>query len=252
MTTSEFSTNEVFLSVVVPAYNEAERLPKTLRRLHDYLVASAFSYEIIVVLDGPTDNTRGIIRDMAREISHLRIIDRFTNRGKGYTVKEGMLNACGKIRLFTDADNSTDIAHITQMLPLFDRGCDLVIASRSPKDAAGAGQTVAQPAYRLILSRVGNFLVQRLVFRGIWDTHCGFKAFGREVAARIFALSEIEGWGFDIEVLALAQALNYKVGIIPARWVNDRRSHMGLLDYIKALRDTLKVRKRMRRLDFAG
>lgn len=247
---SRNNLSQIFLSVVVPVYNEAERLPKTLRRLHEYLVASVFSYEILVVLDGPTDNTREILSGISREISNLRIIDRSINRGKGYTVKEGMLNASGKIRLFTDADNSTDIAHITQMLPLFDRGYDLVIASRSPKDVAGAEQMVAQPAYRLILSRVGNFLVQRLVFRGIWDTHCGFKAFSREVAVRIFALSEIDRWGFDIEVLALAQALNYKVGIIPAKWVNDSRSHMGLLDYIRALRDTLKVRTRMRRLDF--
>ena len=246
----EFS-GEIFLSVVVPVYNEAERLPKTLRRLHEYLMASAFSYEILVVLDGPTDNTRDILSAILREISNLRVIDRSINRGKGYTVREGILNAAGKIRLFTDADNSTDIAHIAQMLPLFDRGYDLVIASRNPRDAVGAEQTVAQPIYRLILSRIGNFLVQRLVFRGIWDTHCGFKAFSREAAVRIFALSEIDGWGFDIEVLALAQAFNYKVGIIPARWINDSRSHMGLLDYIKALRETLKVRTRMRRLDFA-
>jgi dolichyl-phosphate beta-glucosyltransferase len=245
------STGEIFLSVVVPVYNEAARLPRTLRRLHEYLAARSFSYEILVVLDGPTDNTREVLNEISREVSNLRVIDRATNRGKGYSVKEGILNASGKIRLFTDADNSTDIAHIAQMLPLFDRGCDLAIASRSPKDALGAEQVVAQPIYRLILSRVGNFLVQRLVFRGIWDTHCGFKAFSREVAVRIFALSEIDGWGFDIEVLALAQALNYKVGIIPARWVNDSRSHMGLLDYIKALRETLKVRTRMRRLDVA-
>lgn len=246
--TLEQSKGKILLSVVVPVYNEAHRLPKTLRRLHEYLAASAFSYEIIVVLDGPTDNTRTVLSAISREISNLRILDRKANRGKGFSVREGILNAAGEIRLFTDADNSTDIAHVAQMLPHFDRGSDLVIASRNPKDAAGAEQAVAQPFYRLFLSRVGNFLVQRLVFEGIWDTHCGFKAFRPEAARRIFALTEIDGWGFDIEVLALARALNFKIGIIPAHWINDSRSHMGLFDYVRALRETISLRKRIRRL----
>jgi dolichyl-phosphate beta-glucosyltransferase len=236
----------IFLSVVVPAYNEAERLPRTLRRLHDYLSASAFSYEIIVVLDGPTDKTRNVLQPIFGEIARLRVIDRETNRGKGFTVKEGILSATGEIRLFTDADNSTDIAHLEQMLPLFEQGCDLVIASRNPKDADGAKQIVAQPFYRLFLSRFGNVLVRRLILKGIWDTHCGFKAFRPDAARKIFGLSEIDGWGFDIEVLALARALNYRIGIIPARWVNDSRSHMGLRDYWRALREILALRKRMR------
>ena len=239
---------EIFLSVIVPVYNEAARLPKTLRRLHEYLAASSFSYEIVVVLDGPTDGTREVLSEIAGEIANLRVIDRAVNHGKGYTVKEGILNATGQIRLFTDADNSTDITHIAHMLPLFDAGCDIVIASRNDKDASGARQVVAQPFYRWFLSRVGNFLVQRLVFRGIWDTHCGFKAFRPKAAARIFASTEIDGWGFDIEILALARAFNFKIGIIPAQWINDNRSHMGLSDYIRALRDTLRLKARMRRL----
>ena len=243
----EKSEEQIFLSVIVPVYNEAERLPRTLHRLHDYLSVGAFSYEILVVLDGPNDNTKEILNGISGEISNLRIIDRETNRGKGFTVKEGILKALGKIRLFTDADNSTDIAHVAQMLPLFEQGCDLVIASRSPKDIAGAEQVISQPFYRLFLSRVGNFLVQQLVLKGIWDTHCGFKAFRPEAAKEIFALTEIDGWGFDIEVLALARALNYKIGIIPAHWVNDSRSHMGLADYVRALQETLALRRRMRR-----
>ena len=136
--------SEIELSVVVPAYNEAERIPKTLRRLHEYLGANSFAYEILVVLDGPIDSTREVLREMLFGIPHLKVIDRPVNRGKGFTVKEGMLRAGGRIRLFTDADNSTDIAHFDTMKPFFDDGYDLVIASRSSKDTPDAEQAVPQ------------------------------------------------------------------------------------------------------------
>ena len=232
----------VYLSAVVPAFNEAQRIANTLKRLRDYLAASCFCYEILVVLDGPTDSTRDVLRSLSAEIHHVRIIDRPVNRGKGFTVREGMLEARGRIRLFTDADNSTDIAHFDQMKTLFDEGCDLVIASRNPKDVAGARQTVSQPWYKRSIGKLGNLLVQRVAVPGIWDTQCGFKAFRAEAAVRIFSQSVIEGWGFDIEVLALARRLNYNIGIIPAHWVNDARSHVRNIDYLRVFRDTFKVR----------
>ena len=112
---------DVYLSVIVPAYNEAERLPKTLKRFNEYLTATGFTYEILVALDGPSDRTREVLREMRREIPHLKVIDRPVNHGKGFTVKEGMLRAAGRIRLFTDADNSTDIAHFEKMIAAFQR-----------------------------------------------------------------------------------------------------------------------------------
>jgi dolichyl-phosphate beta-glucosyltransferase len=234
--------SEIDLSVVVPAYNEAERIPKTLRRLHEYLGANSFAYEILVVLDGPIDSTREVLREMLFGIPHLKVIDRPVNRGKGFTVKEGMLRAGGRIRLFTDANNSTDIAHFDTMKPFFDDGYDLVIASRSSKDATDAEQAVPQTWYKRWTGRLGNLFVQILAVRGIWNTQCGFKAFRAEAAERIFSQTRIEGWAFDIEVLALARAFNYKIGIIPAYWVNDVRSHVRPFDYLKVLRDTVKVR----------
>jgi len=164
------TSTDVYLSAVVPAFNEAQRIANTLKRLRDYLAASCFSYEILVVLDGPTDSTRDVLRSLSAEIHHVRIIDRVVNRGKGFTVREGMLEARGQIRLFTDADNSTDIAHFDQMKTLFDEGCDLVIASRNPKDVAGARQTVSQPWYKRSIGKLGNLLVQRVAVPGIWDT----------------------------------------------------------------------------------
>lgn len=238
---------EIQLSVIVPVYNEAERLPKTLQRLHAYLAAGRLTYEIVVVLDGPTDATAEVLRRMSCEIAHLKIIDRAENRGKGYTVKQGMLRAAGEIRLFTDADNSTDIRHFDQMMPLFDQGCDLVIASRNPKDAPEAEQAVPQAAFKRVIGQLGNRIVQSLAVPGIWDTQCGFKAFRAEAAERIFTQTRVDRWGFDIEVLALAQALNYQIGIIPARWVNDERSHVRLTDYFRVLADTVQVWRNLRK-----
>ena len=230
------------VSVIVPAYNEAERLPKTLKRFHEYLSPTGFAYEILVVLDGPWDHTREVLRETICEIAHLKIIDRVVNRGKGFTVKEGLSKACCRIRLLADADNSTDIAHFEKMKPLFDQGYDLVMASRNPKDAPGAQQVVSQALYKRVIGQAGNLFVQLIAVPGIWDTQCGFKAFRAEAAERIFSQAKIDGWGFDIEVLALARALNYKIGIIPARWINDSRTHFVFLDYVRVLRDTLKVR----------
>jgi glycosyltransferase involved in cell wall biosynthesis len=235
-------STDIDLSVIVPAYNEAERISKTLERLQEYLGGNSSSYEILVVLDGPTDNTRDVVQALSGRIENLRIVDRQVNRGKGFTVKEGMLKAAGRLRLFTDADNSTDIAHFEKMKVLFDQGYDLAIASRDSKDVRDAQQSVSQPWYKRLIGHVGNLVVQLLVVRGIWDTQCGFKAFRAEVAERIFSQTVIEGWGFDIEVLALARAFDCKIGIVPAHWVNDDRSHVRSFDYLRVLADTLRIR----------
>jgi len=231
------------LSVIIPAYNEAERIGATLQRINQYLWSGSLTYEIVVVLDGPTDNTREVIGELSKKICHLKVIDRSVNRGKGYTVRQGMLAACGRIRLFCDADNSTDIAHYEKMKPLFDAGHDVVIASRNSKDVPNAEQTVPQAWHKRAIGHFGNVVVQLLAVPGIWDTQCGFKAFRAEASETIFSQATIDGWGFDIEILALARALDYKVGIIPARWINDTRSHVRSIDYLKVLGDTIRVRK---------
>jgi dolichyl-phosphate beta-glucosyltransferase len=238
------SQARVDLSVIIPAYNEAKRLPPTLTRLHNYLGASGLTYEILVVLDGPSDNTRGVVHEL--NLANVKIIDRTVNRGKGYTVKEGMLNASGVIRLFSDADNSTDIAHFEAMKTFFDNGYDLVIASRHSNDVPAAIQAVPQAWYKRLFGRAGNLIVQLLAVPGIWDTQCGFKAFRGDVAERIFSRTTIDGWGFDIEVLVLARALNYRVGIIPAHWINDASSHFGGLDYWRVLCEILRIRHNLK------
>jgi len=233
---------QLYLSVITPAYNEAERLPKTLRRIQEYLSVKTFSYEILVVLDGPTDHTREVLKNMIPEMKNLRIIDRSINRGKGYAVKEGMLQARGQVRLFSDADNSTDISHLDRMLPLLDQGYDLVICSRHPRDALEARQAVGQAWHKRFMGNMGNLFIQLVVVRGIWDTQCGFKAFRDDAAEEIFSQTRIDRWGFDVEVLALARALKYKIGMIPAHWINDARSHVIWSGYLQALWETVMVR----------
>lgn len=235
--------SDTYLSVIVPTYNEAGRIGKALERMNHYLSQAGFTSEIVVVLDGPTDASLDVVQRFAHENGRLKIIDHGENRGKGYTVREGMLKASGRIRLFADADNSTDIAHFDKMKPLFGQGYDVVIASRNPKDAPLAEQVVPQPAYKRAIGQLGNRIVQAVAVPGIWDTQCGFKAFTAEAAERIFTQTTVERWGFDIEVLALARALNYRIGIIPAHWINDDRSHVRPFDYLRVLADTFHVRR---------
>ena len=239
---AEHVFNGVYLSVIIPVYNEAGRLPKTLRRFQEYFSGKPFSYEIIVAADGPRDNTIEVAKKMNSEIKNLRVLERRQNRGKGATVREGMLAAKGKIRLFADADNSTDIEHFDKMRPLFDKGYDVVICSREPRDAPGAKQEYSQPFIKRLAGNMGNLFIQLVAVRGIWDTQCGFKAFRDHAAQNIFSRCRINRWGFDIEILALARALHYKIAIIPANWINDPESHVSFFAYFQVLLETIKIR----------
>lgn len=232
----------MYLSIIIPAYNEAKRIPKTIDTVLAYLEKQAYVWEVVIVIDGASDNTAEIVRKIMATKSNVRIIDRKENRGKGYTVREGMLAASGAIRLFMDADNSTDISHFDKMKSLFDGGCDVVIASRDSKDAGGATQAIAQPLLKRMLGNMGNLFIQIVAVRGIWDTQCGFKAFSATAAQKIFKVSRIDRWGFDIEALALARHFGFKVGIIPAHWINDAQSHVTLGGYIGVIFETIKVR----------
>ncbi len=232
-----------FLSVIIPAYNEAERLPLTLVDIDKHLSRAEYSYEILVVNDGSKDNTAEIVRGMTKMVKNLKLIDNDVNKGKGGVVRQGMLLAKGQIRLFTDADNSTSIDQFNNMLPYFSVGgkesYDVVIGSRTVK---GAKLDPPEPIYRQIPGKLGNLLIQILLLPGIWDTQCGFKAFTAECAEKVFELSRISGWGFDPEVLTLAKAFGYKTKEIPVHWVNDIRSHVHTSAYLKVLLEVFKIR----------
>jgi glycosyltransferase involved in cell wall biosynthesis len=193
-----------------------------------------------VVNDGSKDETAEVVNGVVGEIKNLRLIDNAANKGKGGVVRQGMLEAMGKIRLFTDADNSTSIDQFEAMRPFFDeKGYDVVIGSRAIK---GAHIAVPQPLYRQIPGKMGNLFIQLMVLPGIWDTQCGFKAFTEEAARKVFSMSRISGWGFDVEVLALAKRCGYRIAEVPVRWINDENSHVGASAYLKVLLETITIR----------
>jgi dolichyl-phosphate beta-glucosyltransferase len=236
---------DVYLSVIIPAYNEAERITKTLKIIFSYLQNQPYSWEILVVNDGSKDNTANVVQDFSLEIPHLQLINRKENKGKGYTVRQGMLAAKGKVRLFTDADNSTDISYFEKMRPLFDKGYDIVISTRDSKDAEGASQEISQSWFKRLLGNLGNLYIQFMAVPGIWDTQNGFKAFRDYAAEKIFKLTKINRWAFDVEALALARKLNYKIAIIPVHWINDPQSHVSLMGYFRTLGEVLKIRRNL-------
>jgi dolichyl-phosphate beta-glucosyltransferase len=231
-----------YLSIIIPAYNEEKRIPKTLREMNAYLQGADYDYEILVVNDGSKDRTAEVVRGMEGEIKNLKLLDNKVNQGKGGVVRDGMLAARGEIRLFTDADDSTSLDHFEKMQPLFEKGYDVVMGSRAIR---GATLDPPQPLSRRILGKVGNFIIQLLVLPGIWDTQCGFKAFSAKAAEEVFKRSKITGWGFDVECLALARKLGFKMKEIPVHWVNDPNSHVKGSAYLQVLIETIRIRLRL-------
>lgn len=231
----------MYLSWIIPTYNEERRIEKTVREVDAYLKTKNFDYEIIVADSASKDKTREIIKKLAGEIKELRLVE-IKNKGKGYAVKNGMLSAKGDIRLFSDADNSTSPQHFDKMQPLFSQGCAVVISSRNPKDAPGAGRDVKEPWYRELFGKLGNMLIQTVGVWGIWDTQNGFKAFTAQAAETIFPKLKITGWAFDIEILVLARRLKYKIGIIPVIWRYETESKVNWKTYIEVFKDTFKIR----------
>lgn len=228
-----------YLSVIIPAYNEAKRLPLALIDIDKHLSQADFSYEIIVVNDGSKDATTEIARRFSHLIKNLRLIDNKENHGKGWVVRQGMLEAKGNIRIFTDADNSTSIDQFFKMMPYFKEGYGVVVGSR---DIEGARLIPPQPWHKRFAGNIGNLIIQTALLPGIWDTQCGFKAFTEEAAEKIFKTAKIDRWGFDVEALALAKEFGYKIKEIPVVWVNDPSSHVSALAYLQVLSEVLKIK----------
>jgi dolichyl-phosphate beta-glucosyltransferase len=234
-----------YLSVVIPAFNEELRITHTLSVIYEYLQKQDSEWEMLVVIDGATDGTLARTQQFAAGRQHIRWIDRKQNRGKGYTVREGMLAATGRVRLFADADNSISISNFDKMAPLFRDGYDLVICSRHSRDVTGPLHEGPQSRVKRILRGAGNLFIQTVAVPGIWDTQCGFKAFTKSAAERIFPVCKIDGWGFDVEALALARQLNCRIGIVPARWSNRPGTHLRTAHYFDVIYETVNVRWRL-------
>lgn len=233
---------QVFLSVVIPAYNEEQRLPHTLKAVTAYLSKQDYTWEVAVVDDGSKDKTADVARAASVLDSRVHLLQYGENRGKGYAVRYGMTHVTGQYRLFMDADNSTTIDHFAKFRPFFDQGYDVVIGSR---DVAGADIAVHQAKWKELLGDLGNLWIQFWAVRGIKDTQAGFKIFTNKASEDVFPRLTIDRWGFDVEALALARRLGYKISEQPIRWVNDPNSKVSTKAYIDVLKEVVQVRLNM-------
>ena len=233
--------NKMYLSVIIPAYNEEKKLPKTLEEIDKYLRKQDYGYEIIVVNDGSNDKTAEVVTGLTGVIKNLRLFDNKINQGKGAVVRQGMLEAKGDFRLFTDADNSTSIDQIEKMWIEFKNGYDIIIGSR---DVKGAVLDPPQPFLRnVILGQ--SFKLFRKFIVGLWgiqDTQCGFKCFTKKAAENIFPKCKINRFAFDPEILIIAKKMSYKIKEIPVYWRNDPESKVKPKWMVNMAVDLLKIR----------
>ncbi|HPN96731.1 MAG TPA: glycosyltransferase family 2 protein [Candidatus Moranbacteria bacterium] len=235
-----------YLSVIIPSYKEGKRIGENLVEIEKYLSSKDYTYEVLVVVDGSPDNTAEVARSFSSQVKNLRVIANPENHGKGYVVRQGLLEANGEYRLFLDADGSTSITHLDSFFPEFKNGFDLVIGSR---DIAGAFVQVHQPKYREIMGDMGNWLIR--IVLGLWrypDTQCGFKMLNAKAAEEIAKRMVVDRFGFDFELIILAKKLGFKIKQMPVRWLNEEGSTVSLTGpngFIQVLIDLFKTRLRL-------
>ena len=225
------------LSIVIPAYNEARRLPETLARLRRWLGSTTLRTEIMVVDDGSTDGTAEAAREPGGE--EVTLLRHEPNRGKGYAVRRGMLAATGERRLMTDADLSTPIEELPRLMRELDHGADIAIGSRA---VAGARIEIHQPAYREAMGRIFNRLVRHLLLPGLSDTQCGFKLFTARAAEEAFGACRLDGFSFDVEALVVARRRGLRIAEVPVVWRNDEASRVSLGRGAAAFVDLFRIR----------
>jgi dolichyl-phosphate beta-glucosyltransferase len=230
--------SEVFLSIIIPAYNEERRLPATLARANEFLQQQPYRSEVLVVENGSQDRTFEIAQEFARQ-HHGFCVLRETSRGKGLAVKRGMLAACGEYRFMCDADFSMPIREINRFLPPALTGIDIAIASR---EAPGAVR-YQEPPYRHMVGRVFNGLIQLLALPGLHDTQCGFKCFHAPVALDLFNRQTLSGWSFDVELLFIARHLGYRIVELPIPWYFNPDSKVSVVkDSLRMAVDLVNIR----------
>ena len=231
--------------MVVPAFNEEERLGRTLARLDEYYSAQPYDFDVLVVSDGSTDGTARVVQEFASSHPRFALLAYEPNRGKGYAVRRGVLEAKGDLILFCDADLATPQEETEKLLEHMRAGADVAIGSRPLRESR---LEVRQPWFREMLGRMFNKAVQMLAIRGIDDTQCGFKMFRREAAREIFSRCKLDGFSFDFEALLIAHDLGYRIDEVPIRWAHQEGSKVVLMrDGPRMLRDLVKLRLRRRR-----
>jgi glycosyltransferase involved in cell wall biosynthesis len=228
-------------SIVIPAYNERLRIIATLDAVVACVRQNHWDAEVIVVNDGSTDETADLVRDFARNAPEVRLMENPSNRGKGYSVRNGLVHAQGNIVMFTDADLSAPIDEADRLFGAIEQdGADIAIGSRW---LATSRQTHRQPLYRQFFGRCFNALTRMVMRLPYADTQCGFKAFTRDAAQTVFQLQTIERWGFDPEILFIARKRRFKVKEVPVSWAHDARTRISYLrDGMQMLKELAIVR----------
>jgi dolichyl-phosphate beta-glucosyltransferase len=228
------------LSIVIPAYNEESRLPRTLERIGAFLARGGYDAEVLVVDDGSRDRTSERSRVVAAELPYVKIIRYPTNHGKGFAVRSGVLAATREAVLFTDADLSTPIEEIERFWEPYDRGADVVIGSRRRSESR---IMVRQPLHRRVIGRAWSVVVSLLGVRGIPDTQCGFKLFRASRTRRIFEALKTPGFAFDVELLIGARARGLRIAEVPVTWIDSPESHVRpVVDSSRMLVELLRMR----------
>jgi len=227
-------------SIVIPAYNESKRIPATLAAVISCIRIKGWSAEVVVVNDGSRDSTAEVVRDFAARAPEVRMIENPGNRGKGYSVRNGILHAFGEIVMFTDADLSAPIEEAQGLFDAIAAGADIAIGSRWLERQR---QTVRQPFYRRFFGRCFNAVTRLVMNLPFADTQCGFKAFTRAAAQTVFQLQTIERWGFDPEILFIGLKRGYRIKEVPVSWGHDERTQISYLrDGTRMLQDLAQVR----------
>ena len=227
-------------TIVIPAYNERARIVPTLEAVVSCVRRRGWDAEVVVVNDGSSDNTADLVRQFAVAAPEVRLMENPTNRGKGYSVRSGLLHAQGEIVMFSDADLSAPIEEADRLFDAIAAGADIAIGSRW---LATSRQTHRQPMYRQIFGRCFNLLTRMVMRLPYADTQCGFKAFTRDAAQTVFQLMTIERWGFDPEILFIARKRHYRVKEVPVSWAHDARTRISYLrDGLQMLKELAIVR----------
>ena len=228
------------LSIVIPAYNESARIEDALERVMSCVAERGWDAEVVVVDDGSKDNTAEIVHRWMEQHPRLHLVHNPGNKGKGYSVRNGLLQAAGDIVMFTDADLSAPMEEAERLIAAIEDGVDVAIGSRWMDRTR---QTIHQPLYRQFFGRCFNRITRMVMGLPFKDTQCGFKAFKRSAAQVIFRLQTIERWGFDPEILFIARKLKYVVREVPVTWGHDERSRISYLkDGMKMLEDMARIR----------
>ena len=228
------------LSIVIPAYNESGRLPATLRSILEWLPTQPRAVEIIVVDDGSTDDTSAVVRGFGDQDRRVKLIRLPQNRGKGYAVRTGVVNASGRRILFNDADGATPIQEVDRLERALDLGAMIAIGSRAIKSR---GTQVRTTPFRRFAGRVFHQFVRHLTVSGIVDTQCGFKLFDAPIAHDLFSRMRMNGFSFDVELLLMAQRRRYRIAEVPVNWTHQPGSRIDVVrDGLKMAGDLFRIR----------